>query len=129
MNNTFEPEIDDEVRKELEYYKDHEDTISKIELDLWKTETDTKELLHKLQEITEENRLKIEKFEQEMKGTTRAIRKNMNEDMEIQRENMQAEKSFVEKRLEELTERYNSYWNSLKNKVDRAIMKFTTEIY
>lgn len=129
MNNMFRPEIDDEVRKELEYYKNHEDTISKIDLDLWETQTDTKELSHKLQQLTEENRLKIEKFEQEMKSITKAIRENMKKDMEVQRKNMQAERSFVEKRLEELTERYSSYWNSLKNKVDRAIVKFTSDRY
>lgn len=125
----FYPEIDDEVIKELESYKDHEVTISKLDLDLWETQTETKELSHKLQQLTEENRLKIEKFEEEMKSITRSIRENMKKDIKVQRENMQVEKSFVEKRLDELTERYSSYWNSLKNKIDRAIVKFTTDRY
>lgn len=129
MDNMFSPEIDDELTKELTYYKEHEDTISKLDLDLWETETDTKELSRKLQQLSEENRLKIQKFEDEMKSITRAIRENMKKDMEVRREKMQGEKSFIEKRLEVLTERYTSYWNSLKNKIDRAIVNFTTDRY
>lgn len=129
IDNMFSPQIDDEVTKELKCYEEHEAMISKLYLDLWDTETDTKELSHKLQEIKEENRLKIEKFEQEMKSLTSSIRENMKKDIKVQRENMQTEKSFVEKRLEELTERYSSYWNSLKNKVDRAVVNFTTDRY
>lgn len=129
MDNMYSPEIDDELTKELTYYKDHGATISKLDLDLWETETDTKELSRKLQQLTEENRLKIQKFEDEMKSITRAIRENMKKDMEVRRENMQREKSFIEKRLDVLTERYSSYWNSLKNKIDRAIVNFTTDRY
>lgn len=129
IDNMFSPQIDEEVTKELACYKENEATISKLDLDLWESHTETKELSHKLQQIKEENRLKIEKFEQEMKSITRSIRENMKKDIKVQRENMQTEKSFVEKRLEELSERYSSYWNSLKNKVDRAVVKFTTDRY
>lgn len=129
IHKMFSPQIDDEMTKELKCYEEHEATISKLDLDLWETQTDTKELSHKLQQIKEENRLKIEKFEEEMKSLTSSIRENMKKDIKVQRENMQTEKSFVEKRLDELSERYNSYWNSLKNKVDRAVVKFTTDRY
>lgn len=123
----YSPRIDEEVIKEIESSEIHEvEAISKLDLDLWESQTSTKELFHKLQEIKEENREKIKIFEQEMKSLTNSIRENMKKEIQEQRENMKTEKSFVERRLEQLTERYNSYWDSLKNKIDRAVVSLLT---
>lgn len=124
------PRIDEAAIKEMEVNIDSElETISKLDMDLWESEADTKELFYKLQEVKENNREKIEKFEAEMKRLTKSIRENMDKEMEERREKMKTEKSYVERRLVQITERYSSYWDTIKTKIHRAMDSFTTERY